>query len=274
MSVRDLSLLASLDLEVAQFATYNVKIKEVSLTLDKGEVVALVGTTDFAATYKPGDQLTFTYKIKPELASDGTPALGSKGHFLTLNIKANVFVTESCQPDIAIEWKTPVDFANEQDPSVIKAAYRLSNPSSQDSRAPKPDSLPSHDTQAQQEQDASNNNINITLTVSGPPRVRVGELFTWDVFMVNRSDKTRKLAVLVVAKRKRDYERHISRPSSSSVGASKAVKQELLAPAVIDENIVYARQKSARTETAELVCLTTDIRLGSVPRDVANVRCK
>jgi hypothetical protein len=32
----------------------------------------------------------------------------------------------------------------------------------------------------------------------------------------------------------------------------------------VDENIVYAKQKSARTETAELVCLTTDIRLGQL----------
>ncbi|KAH9865535.1 hypothetical protein J1614_009120 [Plenodomus biglobosus] len=260
-SVSDMSLLASMDLEVAQFATHDVRIQEVSVKLNGGEVKTIADSTDTTVLHKPGDQLTYTYKIKPDIGPDGTPSLGSKGHLLALSIKAIVHITHDCQPAVAIEWKTPVDFINEKSANTIKTAHRLSKHAPQDSRVPNPDALPAHDTQSQQELDAPSNHINITLTISGPPKVQVGEIFTWDVFIINRSDKTRKLAILVVAKRKRDYE---GRPTSSRAGGHGTDKREVLAPAVIDENIVYAKQRSSKKEMAELVCLTTDIRLGSL----------
>jgi hypothetical protein len=267
-SLSDLSLMASLDLEIASYATYDVRIKMVDLTLHGGDVKLFANMENSDLAHKPGDQLTYLYKIKPDIAPDGTPALGSKGHFLTMTVSAEVLMSETCHPNIAIEWKTPVDFtaAAEQTPSMIKTAHRLSTPATQASKATNPDALPAHDTQSQASDEAANNAINITLTISGPSKVTVGEIFTWDVFIVNRSDKVRKLAVLVIPKRKRDFEKqHVSRPSTSSVdGQHKAGKKELLATAVVDENIVYAKQKSARTETAELICLTTDIRLGQL----------
>jgi hypothetical protein len=260
--LNDPSLLASLDLEVAQFTAYQLRIKKVGLRLHGGNIKALSDEQDTTAIHKPGDQLTYLYKIKPDLTSDGTSALGNKGHYLTLNVEATVSIADDCQPDIAIEWKTPVDFASEQ-PASLKAAQRLSSATTHTTNTPDPDSLPAHDNQKQVEESASDkNNINITLTVSGPPNVRVGEIFTWDVFIVNRSEKTRKLAILVIAKRKRDFEKHHSHPSTSSSSGLRADKKELVATAVMDENIVYAKQKNARTETSELICLTTDIRLG------------
>jgi hypothetical protein len=250
-------------LEVAQFTAYQLRIKKVDLRLHGGNIKLLSDEQDTTAIHKPGDQLTYLYKIKPDLASDGTPALGNKGHYLTLNVEATVSIADDCQPDIAIEWKTPVDFTSEQAASLVKAAHRLSSATTHTTNILNPDSLPAHDNQKQVEESASDkNNINITLTVSGPPNVRVGEIFTWDVFIVNRSEKTRKLAVLVIAKRKRDFEKHQSHPSTSSSSGLRADKKELVATAVVDENIVYAKQKKARTETSELICLTTDIRLG------------
>jgi hypothetical protein len=265
-SSSDLSLMASLDLEVASYATYDVRIKQVDLTLHGGDVTPFANIQQANMINKPGDQITYLYKIKPDIAPDGTPALGSKGHFITMSVTAEVLMSEHCHPNIAIEWKTPVDFTSvtEQTTNMIKAAHRLSTPATQASTSANPDALPAHDSQAQAPEEAVNNAINITLTISGPPTVTVGEIFTWDVFIVNRSDKLRKLAVLVVPKRKRDLEKHTSRPSTASVGTHKTDKKELLAHAVEDENIVYAKQKSARTETAELICLTTDIRLGQL----------
>ncbi|CAO2650736.1 Nn.00g020280.m01.CDS01 [Neocucurbitaria sp. VM-36] len=262
-SLNDLSLIASLDLEVAQFALYDVQISEVALKLHGGQVKPLSDQEDVTTIHKPGDHLAYLFKISPDLSSDGTPLLGNKGHFLSLNIEAQVFMSRNCRPDITIAWKTPVDFTNEQTSNMIKAVRRLSSLVPKP-KAQNPDALPAHDTQTQQEQDTLNNDINVTLTISGPPRVQVGEVFTWDVFIVNRSEKTRKLAVLVIAKRKRDYESHKSHPSTSSTSDPRTDKKELLATAVIDENIIYAKQKGARMETAELICLTTDIRLGQL----------
>jgi hypothetical protein len=264
-SSNDLSLMASLDLEVASYASYDVRIKKVDLTLHGGEATHFANV-EHDTINKPGDQITYLYKVKPEIASDGTPALGSKGHYITMSVSAEVLMSEHCQPKIAIEWKTPVDFTKvtEQTTNAIQAAHRLSTPATQASTTANPDALPAHDSQTQTAADAVNNAINITLTISGPPKVTVGEIFTWNVFVVNRTDKPRKLAILVVPKRKRELEKHTSHLSTASGGSQKTDKKDLLAIAVIDENVVYAQQKSARTETAELICLTTDIRLGQL----------
>jgi hypothetical protein len=260
--LNDLSLIASLDLEVAQFATYDVRIKKVGLALHGGKSIALSKEQDATVSHKPGDQLTYLYKIVPDAAPDGTPALGSKGHYLTLNVEANVTMSNDCRPDIAIEWKTPVDFASEQASGHVKAFHRPSSSMSQATNASNPDALVGADSQEQYGRALPNNDINITLTISGPPSVRVGDIFTWDVFIVNRSDKMRRLAILVIVKRPRDGEKHRSHPSTSSAGGPRVEKRELLATAVTDENVVYAKQKSTRTETADLICLTTDIRVG------------
>ena len=260
--LNDLSLIASLDLEVAQFATYNVNIKKVHLTLHGGKVKELSEEQDATISHRPGDQLTYLYKISPDLAPDGTPALGTKGHYLTLNVEAKVTMASDCRPDIAIEWKTPVDFTSEQMSAHAKASQRLSGSTMQTTNTANPDALPGADGQEQQEHAHSNKDVNITLTVSGPPSVHVGDIFTWDIFLVNRSDKTRRLAILVIVRRPREIEKHISRPSTSSAVVPRIDRRDLIATAVTDENVVYAKQKSARTETADLVCLTTDIRVG------------
>lgn len=261
-ALNDVSLIAALDLEIAPYATYDARIKNVAVVLNSGEAQALSTPQDHSALHRPGDQLTYLYKISPDLASDGTPALGNKDYFLTLKIEAQVFISKVCRPNIAIEWNTPVDFTNDHTASLIRAAKKLNMTAAQSTKQTNPDSLPAHDIQSQQEQEGVANDINVTLTISGPPNVKIGNIFTWDVFIVNRSNKTRKLAVLVIAKRKREIEKHQSHLSTSSVSSLQRGDKELLATAVVDENIVYAKQKSARTETADLLCLTTDIRLG------------
>jgi len=260
LSLSDKSLVASLDLEVAQITGYKVEIADVRLSLRGGHVDIIADHNGTLAVHKPGDQVTYLYRITPELGADGTPSLGTEGHILTLNINGKALVSEDCRPNIAIEWRTAVDFTLEYNTNLIKAAHRLSNPAAQPAKPLNPDSLPSHDRQTD---DISNKVINVTLTISGPPRVNVGDIFHWDVFIVNRSDKSRKLAVLIIPKRKRNADRHESQPSTSSAGgAPRGDKKALLAGAVVDENIVYAKQKNGRTEVAELICLTTDVRIG------------
>jgi hypothetical protein len=255
--------MASLDLEIAHVTGCSVNVEEVDLALRAGSVDSIAGHPEAPTLHKPGDQVTYLYKIRPDVTVDGTPVYGNDGHVLVLKINAKVEVSENCRPNISIEWRTPVNFIGDQSTDLIKAAHRLSNPTSQPAKAPHPDSLPAHDDQSQQG-GAHPKVINITLTVSGPPEVQVGEQFIWNIFIVNRSDKTRKLALVTIPKRRRDLDRHKSHPSASSVGGHHGEKKALLASAVVDENIVYAKQKNARMEIADLVCLTTDVRIGSV----------
>ncbi|KAJ4380851.1 hypothetical protein N0V86_004213 [Didymella sp. IMI 355093] len=256
-SLADLSLLASLDIEVASYTSYGVSIRSVNLSLLGGDIKPLT-SVDTSAPSSPGDQLSYLYKATPDLSADGTPALGTKGHILTLSIEADIHISPSCTPHVTITWKTSVDFASEARANLLKAAHRLSSASHTDS-IKSPSALPAPDPEP------AANAINVTLTITGPPRARVGEPFYWSVFIVNRSDKLRRLAIMVMPKRKRDAHRPTSssssiRPTSRAQGGEK----ELLATAVADENVVYARQKGARAELTELVCLTTDIRLGTL----------
>lgn len=172
-SLADLSLMASLDIEVSQYTSYKVRIKKVGLSLLGGDIKALadIETTTW---HSPGDQLSYLYKATPDLGPDGTPALGSKGHIMTLDIEADILVSDDCQPHVAIQWNTAVDFANEQTASLIKTAHRLSSASHAGS-VKGPDALPAHDTQ---EANIASNMIKVTMTISGPPSVRVEKCST------------------------------------------------------------------------------------------------
>lgn len=265
-SLADLSLLASLDIEVASYTSYAVRITSVDVSLLGGAIKPLTPAAP-STPCSPGDQLSYLYKATPDLGPDGTPALGSKGHTLTLRIHARIHVAADCTPAVAITWKTPVDFASEAHSHLLQAAHRLSS-ASQPALAPakSPDALPAPPEPAAQPA------INLTLTVTGPPRVTVGSPFTWSVFIVNRAATPRRLAIMVLPKRKRDTTRPASSSSASnprSLAAapspSASASPSPTAPAVLDEATVYGRQKgAAAAEPATLVCLATDVRLGQL----------
>jgi hypothetical protein len=256
-ALNDASLMASLDLEVAHVPGCHITIESIDVDLENGWVQPLSDYTFGSAVHKPGDQITYLYKIRPDLMSERRSIHGHDGHVLSLKITAKMLVSNGSSPKLDIHWKTPVDFTPDN-PSLVKAAHRLSNPGFQQIKGYNPDALP-QDVHSQQG-DAPL--INVILTISGPPRVQAGDIFYWEVFIVNRSDKTRKLAVLVLPKRKRDLEKHMARPSTSSAGGYQGENKDIIASSVVDENIVYAKQKNARTEAAELICLTTDVRIG------------
>lgn len=261
-AINDMSLMASLDLEVAYITGCRLTINDVHLSLRGGDVKPISDQDVIKQIHKPGDQLTALYKITPDLAMDGTPLFGNEGHLLTLEIKAEVLVSEDCHPQVSIGWQTAVDFSAEQNSALVKAAHRLSNPLTHAPKTSATDPVSIQETDIQQAEKLQDTSIHVTLTISGPPQVIVGDSFNWSVFIVNRSEKTRKLAVLVVPKRRRDFEKQRPLSSASSIAGYRSGKKDLLANAVVDENIVYAKQKNARTETADLICLTTDIRIG------------
>ena len=256
--------MASLDLEVAYITGCRLTINDVQLSLRGGDVKALSDQDIIKHIHKPGDQLTSLYKITPELAPDGTPLLGAEGHLLTLEIKAKVLVSDDCHPLVTIGWQSAVDFSAEQNSALVKAAHRVSNPLAHALKPAASDQASVHESEGQPPEKPQDTSIHVTLTISGPPEVTVGEMFNWNVFIVNRSDKTRKLAAIVIPKRRRDYDRQRPLSSASSIAGYRSDRKDMVASAVVDENVVYAKQKNARTETAELICLTTDIRIGFV----------
>jgi len=69
------------------------------------------------------------------------------------------------------------------------------------------------------------------------------------------------LALLALPKSRTGPKRHISKSSSSSVGVRE--HDDDAVDAVVDENVLYAKQKNAVIEPAGLVNLSTDdLRVG------------
>lgn len=259
--VGDASLLGSLDLEATNISGCSVDITNIDLNMEDGWITPVIKRSFPMSDLRPGDQVSYIYRVTPDLSVDR--GHGREGYMLLLHMKVQVTLPNGSRPKLDIQWKTAVDFTADHSTSFVKAAHRLSNPAMQTPKPLNPDALP-QDSQSQQGDGTESAPINVVLTLSGPEKVHVGDSFTWDVFVVNRSDKARKLALLVIPKRKRDLDRHKSHPSVSSVGGHRPEKNDLVASAVVDENIVYAKQKNARTEVAELVCLTTDVRIGNL----------
>ena len=76
---------------------------------------------------------------------------------------------------------------------------------------------------------------------------------------MNRSDRPRKLALVVIPRRRRSDRLITNRPPSTGDGR---IKDPKIADAVLDENILHAMQKHAAIEPAEIICFSTDVRVG------------
>jgi len=101
----------------------------------------------------------------------------------------------------------------------------------------------------------------MTFTSTTPPKgtIKPGTPFIWEVFIVNRSDRPRKLALVVIPRRRRSDRLITNRPPSTGDGR---IKDPKIADAVLDENILHAMQKHAAIEPAEIICFSTDVRVG------------
>jgi len=125
-----------------------------------------------------------------------------------------------------------------------------------------PDSLPTIQLTTRHQRNSSIPDFGITATFTGPDSdtlIYPGDTFVWSVFIVNRSDRPRKLALIVLPKRRRT-EARITRPPSTGYGNFR--KDPKIADAVLDENIVHAMQRNSAIELTEIVCLSTDTRVG------------
>ncbi|PGH33362.1 hypothetical protein GX50_03839 [[Emmonsia] crescens] len=268
--------IASLDFEVTPFTNFDVILEKTELTLFDGQVESLTADNGYAlpVTCRPRDEMTFVYKLTPEHGLETAPSTTAVVYVLDISLGATICVSEECQPRISMQWRTNVDFSLPLNPT-------FGGPSQVLQRNNRPASLPMTPSQSggatptaltasgaalatnRRSSYLCSTDIGVTISFSGPNSVEVGKPFHWDIFIVNRSQKSRKFAMAAVPRRKRAEvrsSRHIARLSSSS--ASSGRREEQIAEAVTDENIVYAMQKNATPYDTELICLSTDIRVG------------
>lgn len=257
--------IASLDFEVTPFTNFDVTLDEAELSLSAGKVESLTQLTDFTPpiTCRPRDDVTLVYKLTPEDGGDPASSTTAIVSILSIYLGATIFVSAECRPKVIMQWKTNVDFSMPLNPTFggpSQVLQRSNRPASLSVGSAQRVSTPPSVGAAANRRSYSSADLGVTISFAGPSEVEVGKAFHWDVFIVNRSDKSRKFAMAAIPRRKRsDSRKHATRPSSSS---AVSVKGGDVAEAVADENIVYARQKNATFYETQLISLSTDIRVG------------
>ena len=266
-------VVASLDVETASFFDDVVSLQHIEMRLTEGSTEDLGNGLNPMLPMKcrPRDYVTFLFRLLPNDSELDETSVPPNTRPLDISIDATVLASEISQPRIEMRWRTSVDFSTALNPNFsapnqpLQRNKRPANiPMSQaepdEIGTPGPGQGGSAEDAARRERSASNNNMGITITFTAPSEVYVGEPFDLDVFVVNRSSKPRKLALLVVPKRKRpEMKTHLSRPSVSSTGGRKDTG---IADAVMDDNLLYALQRNATKEEMRIVSLSNDTIIG------------
>ncbi|EED24078.1 conserved hypothetical protein [Talaromyces stipitatus ATCC 10500] len=262
--------IASLDLEVTPFLSCDVVFDKAEIILSDGQVENISGAPELQPpiSLRPRDDVTLIYKLVPEYGPEAYFSTTALVSTLDISLEGVIKLTEDCQPRIFMQWRTNVDFSIPLNPTFggpSQVMQRNNRPASlsMGSGQSGTSSTGAVNRSSYRERAHSFTQGGVTISFSGPVTVEIGKPFQWDVFIVNRSRAPRKFSMMAIPRRKRvDFRRHVARPSSSSVSSKKDKKDDELAEAVTDENIVHAMQKNAAGQDAELVSLSTDLRLG------------
>jgi hypothetical protein len=266
-------VIASLDIDITPFANCEIVVEKVQLGITGGNVEDLNDIEGMALpiTCLPQDDVTFLYRVQPD---DLDVTNKSLVRALDISIHAMANLSNICKPRISMQWTTSLDFTPPVNAGFGHATQPIVRPhrpaqlsigTSTFETVPtvaslaitRPDALPSMDITTRQQRNPSVPDFGVTVTFTGPSEpIHPGEPFTWSVFIVNRSDRPRKLALVVIPKRRR-IEARLTRPPSTGHGRDPKV-----AEAVVDENIVHAMQRNSTVESTEIVCMDTDIRVG------------
>ncbi|UNI14562.1 hypothetical protein JDV02_001179 [Purpureocillium takamizusanense] len=263
-------------------------LDEIKLETPDGTVVSLSDSTAMKLPLScvAHDHITFLYHIKPHhIESAPKPVTGA----LDISISASVLVEPGlCVPRLSMAWSTTLDFTVPVNPNFgpaaetgIQRSHRpaqlsigsgtvmtpLKSPS-----VTQPDALPALEASTTRTE-ASLPDLGITMSFTGPSEpVRAGDIFSWAVYVVNRTaEKTsrppRKLALVAIPKRRRNDSRPVRPPST----ASRRQGEKEVADAVLDENVLHAMQKSSVVDTIDLVCLSSDTRVGPLAPGACHV---
>lgn len=271
-------VVASLDVDITPFANCEIILTKVQLGITGGNVEDMNNVPGMILPISclPQDDITFLYRVQPD---DLDVTNKSLVRALEISIQASANLSSVCQPQISMNWTMSLDFTPPLNPGFgnptlpIQRPHRpaqLSIGNSSFETVPtvsslaviRPDALPSIDITTRHQRNPSVPDFGVTVTFTGPPPsdpIVPGVPFAWSVFIVNRSDRARKLSLRVLPKRRRT-EARITRPPSTGYAGPR--KDHKVAEAVVDENIIYAMQRNSAVDSTEVVCLSTEARVG------------
>ncbi|WYZ42850.1 hypothetical protein EsH8_VI_000549 [Colletotrichum jinshuiense] len=290
------ALIALLEVDFTPYFDCPIELTSIKLSVADGGVVDDLSSPaglSLPMACVPLDHVTFLYRLSPQQLD-----LPSKNPNRDLNIHIEAVIQKEpnvCTPRLSMTWTTTLDFTLPVNPGFnaamqpmqpIQRSHRPSQLSisgieaAQSLIAPavsRPDSLPALEA-ATRTVEAPLPELGITMTFCGPTEpVYAGEVFSWTVYVVNRSTETanaavppRKLALVALSKRRRNEIRLMRPPSTSGKGKTAANAKEL-ADAVLDENVLHAMQRNSAVDSTEVVCLTADTRVGPLAPGACHV---
>ena len=272
-----LTTIASLDFEVTPLISHDVILEKIEITLGNGTAEKLtsgsVEPLSLPVTCRPRDDITFLYRLMPESVTDVNTSTTAVLDVLDILVESQILVSDRCRARIAIDWKANVEFSTPLNPMFGGPSQGIQRPN-------RPTSIPVTSSASTIPQTisgrttprtraSSTTDMGVTITFSGLKRVEVGKKFHWNVFIVNRSTKPRKIVLVAIPLRRRgDIQKYASKRLSSANNPRK----EDITEAVADENIVYATQKNATMHGTDLICISTEVRVGykqHPPRNLA-----
>ncbi|RKF56798.1 hypothetical protein OnM2_078044 [Erysiphe neolycopersici] len=266
----DIAVLVSVEIDIAPFSKHDVTIQNIKLHLKGGRIEDLNNKSGLSlpVTSSPMDSLAFTYIISLN-ESDIKKSIED----LEISVNATVNLSSTCQPIIEIHRMTSLSFTSPVNPSFLApsaSVKRYHNPNQLSIDVDAPDlklmgnTIPnSHSGTLTSVTGAMGHElspsvadfgITVTFTSSFSSPIYPGIPFMWNVFILNRSDRFRKLALIVI-------------PNFNEKGVGPLPKIDPkergleVAKAVVDENLIYAMQKSS-CRAVEVICLTTKQEVG------------
>lgn len=271
------TIIASLDIETGTLIDHDVSIESIHMRLSEGttEDMGRGIASALPMTCRPRDNPTFLFRLASSALLSGATSSNSSNSSLRtvdISIKAIVLATESCKPRIEMRWRSGVDFSTFLNPTFgvpsqplqrskrpenISMAHVFSNETG--TPGPGPGQGPNSESSQSPEQAIAIGHLGVSMTLTAPRDIFVGEPFCWDIFVVNRSNVPRKLVVAVIPKRKKgDLRAHLSKSSYSSSAGRKDPKT---AEAVVDENLLYTMQRNVN-DAVNIVSLINDLKIG------------
>ncbi|KAF3909863.1 hypothetical protein ABW21_db0205738 [Orbilia brochopaga] len=238
------NLFAHLTLEVTPQLGCNFEIRDVILECGGAQVSSMdASEKTFPTVLQVMDEITFLFKI-PNKPSPSQPASLLK--HLVVKLKGQAMLSDICKPLISTHWETSIDFSSRHHEHSTTAVTTASHPNPPSLRlTTRPVSSGSNIGVSVAEP------MGLTITFTALTlNVHPGDIFAWRVFVMNRSSRARRLALLVPPKRRKGEGKIL--PS---------VPHNMTEP-VVEDAALYSSYKSQHLEAVELIPLVNDVRIG------------
>ncbi|KAF3905444.1 hypothetical protein ABW20_dc0103236 [Dactylellina cionopaga] len=232
------SLFAHLTLEVTPQLGCNFEIRDVVLECGGASIASMAASEKtFPTMLQVMDEITFLFHIPNKSSPSQPPNLLKQ---IVVKLKGQAMISDVCKPLVSTMWETSIDFSSRYE---TQATTHPTPPSLR--LAGRPLSSQSNPSVSIIESAG----LTITFTAMSL-NVRPGDIFSWRVFVMNRSTRARRLALLVPPKRRKGEGKVL--PS---------VPHNMTEP-VVEDAALYSSYKSQHLDAVELIPLVNDVRIG------------